>query len=94
MKNKSSFTSQIYTEIGFGNPSFISTEIEWPDGFEKRISGRISGWKVHSAYIRIWVGKIMLVLDLPQGLKIRKKEYNSFKFLLGLSGTSLISRER
>ena len=94
MKNKSSFASQIYTEIGFGNPSFISTEIEWPDGFEKRINGRISGWKVKSAYIRLWLGKWMFIIDIPQGLKFKSKKKYSFKILLGLSGTSLISRGR
>jgi len=94
MKNKSAFASQIYTEIGFGNPSFLSTEIEWPDGHEKRIAGRISGWRVQSAYIRVWVGKIMLVLDIPKGIRLKQKNRNKFKFLLGLSGTSLISRER
>ena len=30
---------KIYTEIGFGNSTFINTEKEYPDGHEERVSG-------------------------------------------------------
>ena len=32
---------RIYTEIGFGNSTFINTEKEYPDGHEERVPGFI-----------------------------------------------------
>tara|TARA_Y100000034_G_scaffold134058_1_gene201448 strand:- start:1671 stop:1916 length:246 start_codon:yes stop_codon:yes gene_type:complete len=78
---------EIFTEIGFGNESFFSTEIEegrkeyrvreleWP--------GRITG-----VYFRIWIFKLVLILSTLNGLEFIKKNKNRFKFIFGVRGIS------
>ena len=72
---------KIYTEVGFGNPTFISTEIEVGD-----IEWRVPGWKVEKIkeiYIRIWIGKKVLIMSSEDGIKIQNKNRNNFKTIMG-----------
>lgn len=74
----------IYTEYGIGNESFINTEIEKQDGSEYRIKGNFKEkGALVSIYIRIWILKTVFILDTKDGFKIKKKNRNKFKALLG-----------
>jgi hypothetical protein len=71
-----------YCEIGIGNPSIFSTEIE-SSRREIRIKGvRFSSLRVRTIYLRIWVGRRVAVIDW-RGLSIRSKSRRSFKVVLG-----------
>jgi len=70
-----------YYEIGFGNESLSSTEME----DESRVRGfALDG--IESIYIRIWIWKSVFILDLFEGFKIGIKDEVKFKFLIGLRG--------
>jgi hypothetical protein len=68
-----------YCEIGYGNSSFVSTEIE----NENRLSRRVAG-EIMSCYFRVWIGKKIFILDSVEGIKTGKKERNCFKVLFGV----------
>jgi hypothetical protein len=73
-----------YSEIGFGNDTFISTEFEV--GVKE---WREKGWKikkVSSLYLRVWIGKIQVILDSREGLKLSKKSKVEVKILFGAKG--------
>lgn len=81
---------KIFTEIGIDpdNNKFIvgvSSEIEYKDGSEVRQSGFIK-MKLDSIYIRLWVFKNVFAISRKQGIKIKKKNKNNFKFVFGLEG--------
>jgi hypothetical protein len=67
-----------YAEIGFGNESLVSTEID-----ERRTS-RFLVRKIVQFYIRIWIKRTVIVIGLPFEFKITKKNRNAFKFLVGI----------
>jgi hypothetical protein len=71
-----------YTEIGYGNPTAVSTEIE-TEGSERRVKGFAVG-RIRSIYIRIWVGKAVVILDTHDGIKLQSKKRNTVKMLLGI----------
>ncbi len=75
-----------FTEIGWGNPSFISTEIEYPNGSEIRQRGFVKFKKMNALYARCWIGKKVFVIDSEQGFNIRQKNRRTFKFVFGVSG--------
>lgn len=73
-----------YIEFGIGNKWLIRTETELEDGREfeeKGVTGPIA-WE--SIYIRIWVGKKVLVLDSKEGMKQIKKNRKAYKFVFGI----------
>jgi hypothetical protein len=72
-----------YSEIGIGNPTFLSTEIENELG-EMRLHGFLCGPHLLSMYIRIQIFHVIFILDIPEGLIIKHKGYSKFKFLLVL----------
>lgn len=76
-----------YMELGFGNRWLLRTEIEMEDGTECEHRGVSWPTRIESCYIRIWIGKTVLILDTREGIKVAKKKRNSFKFLLGIVGT-------
>ncbi len=51
--------SRIFAEIGFGNSSFLSTEIE-KRGKEYRLSKLIMPSRINGVYIRIWIIKLVI----------------------------------
>ncbi len=83
MKDRSSL--QIFTEIGFGNPHFVSTEIE-KNGREKRIKKRVC-YRVTGIYLRIWIGRRVAILSTRNGFEIEKKTRSTFKLILGCRGS-------
>jgi len=73
----------IYTEIGFGNSSFVSTEIETNNN-EYRIDRSYIGSKFISLYVRIWIKSLVVIIDTRDGIKIKHKPTKNFKILCGL----------
>jgi hypothetical protein len=83
MKTLRSFLN-IFTEIGFGNRHFISTEIE-KGAQEKRVRGFVR-MHIKSVYLRIWIGYKVYVLSSHDGFKTTFKKRQAFKFLCGIAG--------
>jgi len=67
-----------YAEAGFGNGSFVSTEI-----CERRVS-RFFVRKIVQFYVRIWIKRTVVVIGFPFEFKITKKNRDNFKFLFGI----------
>ena len=78
---------KVYAEIGFGNQSFLSTEIE-SRSKEKRVDKFIKPEKVQGIYLRLWIFKRVLILSTYDGIKWQKRNKIRFKFLLGIQGVS------
>lgn len=76
---------QIFSEIGFGNKTFISTEIE-KGKKEHRINEFILPKKIKGVYLGIWILKKVFILFSCEGIKFKKKDKNKFKFLFGIQG--------
>ena len=76
---------RIYAEIGFGNGSFVSSEIE-EGGNEYRIPKFIKPQKIDDYYIRLWIFKKMFILSTKDGIKTKTKEKNKLKLLFGVGG--------
>lgn len=75
-----------YIEIGIGNTWFIRTEIENGDGTEVEFKGIVRPFKLKSIYIRFWIRRTVVILDLKEGIKIQAKSTKKFKIILGLYG--------
>jgi hypothetical protein len=73
-----------YIEIGIGNSWLVRTETELEDGTEYEEKGIIGPIKFHSLYIRVWIGKSVLIFDLKEGYKRMKKSRKDFKFIFGV----------
>lgn len=73
-----------YIELGIGNTWFIRTETELDDGTEIEEKGVKGPIKVHSIYLRLWVGTTVMILDLKEGFKKGKKNRKEFKIILGI----------
>ena len=78
-------TLKIYTEIGIGNPTLINTEIEYPDGTEKRIPG-FRKMHMNDIYFRLWIGSKVYIISIKYGFKIQTKNRSTFKILFGIQG--------
>ncbi len=76
---------KIFAEIGIGNGSIFSTEIEEGDS-EYRIPRFIKPQKTSGYYFRFWVFKTVFILSKNNGFEIQKKDKNKFKLLFGISG--------
>lgn len=83
---------KIFSEYGldFDNHKYglgHSTEIEYDDGSEKRVQGYVKINQVLARYVRIWMGKIVFVIDSDKPhFCIRKKNRWNFKIVYGKSG--------
>ncbi|MDF2923554.1 MAG: hypothetical protein K0R57_2468 [Paenibacillaceae bacterium] len=75
-----------YIEIGYGNTWFIRTEIEEEDGTECELRGIVRPFSPRSAYLRLWIGKKVVILDSREGLKLTTKNRRTVKIIIGLSG--------
>jgi len=75
---------RIFTEIGFGNPSFISTEVEKGER-EHRIRGFVK-MKLKCVYLRVWIGRKVFVVSSRRGFSVNSKPKTRFKLLLGFEG--------
>lgn len=78
---------KIYAEVGFGNDTFLSTEIE-SDDREYRIPKFIKPKVVEGYYFRVWLFRLVFILSTDSGLKIEKKSKNRIKILFGISGNN------
>lgn len=76
---------KIFVEIGLGNDSFVSTEIE-EGAHEYRIPHFVRPHKIKSFYIRIWIMKKVFILSTNHGFEKNNKDRNKLKILLGMSG--------
>lgn len=79
---------KIYAEIGFGNDTFLSTEIEKNDK-EYRITKFILPQKIEEVYFRFWIFKKVFVFSVPKGVSVKTKNRNNFKILFGIGGIGL-----
>ncbi|MEC0092324.1 DUF3977 family protein [Paenibacillus macquariensis] len=75
-----------YTEIGIGNTWFIRTEFEDDTGLEREIKGFTKPFVLQSIYLRIWLGRKVIIIDSKEGLKITTKDRKKLKILIGLLG--------
>ncbi|MBM7694806.1 hypothetical protein JOC77_004285 [Peribacillus deserti] len=73
-----------FIEIGIGNTWLVRTETELEDGTEYEEKGIIGPLKFHSSYLRLWIGKTVLIFDLIEGLKRLEKSRKEFKFIFGI----------
>ena len=76
---------KIYTEVGLGNDSFFSTEIE-KGKKEYRLNKYIKPKKVNGFYLRFWIFKKVIILSTKDGIKIISKDNNKLKILFGIEG--------
>ncbi|MEK7117430.1 MAG: DUF3977 family protein [Patescibacteria group bacterium] len=76
---------KIYAEIGFGNGTFLSTEIEEGDR-EYRIPKFIKPRKVSDYYLRFWIFKRVFIFSTKDGFKVTARDKNKLKILFGLGG--------
>lgn len=83
---------KVYSEIGFGNDTFLSTEIEEGEN-EYRIPKFVLPNKIKSLYFRFWIFKTVFILSTNNGFEIKKKDRNKLKIIFGIGGEN-ISRQR
>ena len=76
---------KIFAEIGFGNESFLSTEIE-NGKKEYRINKFVKPNKISGFYIRTWIFRKVFVASTYNVFSINNKDKNKFKFLFGIEG--------
>ena len=76
---------KIFSEIGFGNRSFCSSEIE-KGSLEHRVKGFIIPKKIVGFYIRVWIGKRVYAISTNRFFNITKKDRAKFKFIFGIEG--------
>jgi hypothetical protein len=74
-----------YIEFGLGNCWIVRTETELADGTEFEERGVVGPVKLHSLYIRCWVGRTVWVFDIRSGFKRTRKNRITFKLIFGLS---------
>lgn len=79
---------KVYAEVGFGNETFFSTEVEDVDT-EYRIPKFVRPAKVTEYYLRLWIGRRIFILSTRDWLKIQKKDKNKLKILAGMAGEGL-----
>lgn len=78
---------KVFAEIGIGNKTFLSTEIE-EGRAEYRIPKFILAKKVEGYYFRLWIFRRVIIFSTNEGIKLQKKTGNHFKILLGISDIS------
>ena len=77
--------TKIFTEIGIGNKTFFSTEIE-KGKLEHRVKGFIIPPKIEGFYIRVWLGKRVYALSSNRFFNTTYKERVKFKLIFGIEG--------
>jgi len=75
---------KIFAEIGIGNETFLSTEIE-KGCSEKRVKGFFVPKKIDNLYFRFWAFRFVLIIS-TKGIKTMKKKKSKFKLLFGVGG--------
>lgn len=80
--------ARIFTEVGIGNPTFVSTEIEYVDGREERVPGTVP-MKREGFYVRLWIGTSHYAWDTKDGYAFKRRNRKAFKFLFGWYGDAV-----
>jgi hypothetical protein len=83
---------RVYAEIGFGNDTFLNTEVEtWENGEEKseiRIPKFILPKKIDEFYLRFWLGEKVYIFSTKNMFSIKfKKNRRKIKVLFGIGGS-------
>ena len=73
-----------YIEFGIGNRWLLRTEVELENGTEYEIKGVVKPIKPLSIYLRIWMGKTVLIIDSKEGFKKVGKPRNAVKLIFGI----------
>jgi len=76
---------KVYTEMGVGNDTFFSTEIEEGE-HEYRIFKFFKPPHIGGYYFRFWILKKVFIFSTNKGFDIQSKDKNKFKILFGISG--------
>lgn len=74
-----------FIEFGIGNTWLVRTETELADGTEHEEKGIVGPIKYQSFYIRIWIGKTVLILDSKEGFKRSRKKRKAIKIIFGIT---------
>ena len=73
-----------FIEFGIGNTWLIRTETELEDGTEYEEKDIKVPINFYSLYLRIWIGKTVIIVDLKEGIKRQKKKRREFKVIFGI----------
>lgn len=73
-----------FIEFGIGNTWLIRTETELEDGTEYEEKGIKGPINFYSLYLRIWIAKTVVIVDLKEGFKRQKKNRREFKVIFGI----------
>ena len=76
---------KIFAEVGFGNETFLSTEVEEGTN-EYRVSRFVMPDKIRDFYFRFWIFKTVFVLSTADGFMMAKRDKNRLKILFGIGG--------
>ena len=76
---------KVFAEIGFGNTTFLSTEIE-KGKKEFREEGFFFPKERDDVYVRFWIFKKVFVISLKEGFNIKSKNRNNLKLVFGIRG--------
>jgi len=72
-----------YVELGVGNRWLLSTEREFSDSSEVRVPGVDVKGKCRGVYLRIWLGKRVVIVE-KRGVSIKSKDRSAVKFVIGV----------
>jgi hypothetical protein len=73
-----------YIEVGIGNTWLVRTETELEDGTEYEEKGVKGPLHFKSVYVRLWIGRKVLIWDLKEGYKRVEKSRRKFKVIIGI----------
>lgn len=77
-------TMKQFVEIGIGNRWLVRTEFEKDDGTEYERRGIHWPSRVTSLYVRLWIGRRVVILDTSKGVRLYRKPRRKFKLVLGI----------
>jgi len=73
-----------FIEFGLGNKWILRTEIELSDGTEFQERGIVGPIQLQSVYLRVWLGKTVIIIDSKEGFKKSKKNRKEIKIIIGV----------
>ena len=76
---------KIFAEMGIGNNSFFSTEIEKGE-LEHRVKHFLIPPKIEGVYLRIWIYKRVFAISTNRFFNTTKKSKIKFKLIFGIEG--------
>lgn len=79
-------TLKKYVEIGIGNRWLVRTELEHEDGTETEVKGIAHPFQLDTIYLRMWIGKKVLIIDSREGIKFQRKDRRKLKIVIGFAG--------